>query len=85
MKHELIGLKVKISSCKNHQLNGLEGLIIDETKNTLCIQTNDKIRIIPKNISIFHFFLPNGKIVEVNGKILVGRPEDRLKTRLKYW
>ncbi|MBS7655369.1 ribonuclease P protein subunit [Candidatus Bathyarchaeota archaeon] len=85
MKHELIGLKVKISCCKNLQLNGLEGLIIDETKNTLCIQTNGKIKLIPKDISIFHIFLPNGKIVEVNGKILVGRPENRLKMRLKRW
>jgi ribonuclease P protein subunit POP4 len=85
VKHELIGLKVKIFNCKNPQLKGFEGFIIDETKNTLSIQSENKIRIIPKDISIFHFFLPNGKIVEVDGKILVGRPENRLKARLKRW
>jgi len=85
IKHELIGLKVKIFNCKNPQLNGLEGTVINETKNTLSIQSNNKVRIIPKDISIFHFFLPSNRVVEVDGKILVGRPENRLKARLKRW
>ncbi|MEM1587447.1 MAG: ribonuclease P protein component 1 [Candidatus Bathyarchaeia archaeon] len=85
VKHELIGLKVKIFKCKNSQLNGFEGTIVNETKNTLTIQSDNKMKIIPKNISIFHFSLPNGRIVEVNGKILIGKPENRLKMRLKRW
>jgi ribonuclease P protein subunit POP4 len=85
IKHELIGLKVKISNCRNPQLNGFEGVIINESKNTLIIQADDKIKVIPKDISIFHFFLPNRKVVEVNGKMLIGRPENRLKMRLKLW
>jgi ribonuclease P protein subunit POP4 len=85
VNHELIGLRVKIFNCKNPQLNGFEGTVINETKNTLSIQSNNKVKIIPKDISIFHFYLPNDRIVEVNGKILIGKPENRLKMRLKRW
>lgn len=81
--HEFIGLNVKVFGDKNKSLD-LYGTIIDETKNTIKIETLDNAeKIIPKEGSIFIFELPNGEKVEVNGKILSIRPEDRIKKRFK--
>ncbi|MCD6089791.1 ribonuclease P protein subunit, partial [Candidatus Bathyarchaeota archaeon] len=38
-----------------------------------------KEKRIIKNISIFHFTYADGTKIEIDGKILVGRPEDRVK------
>ena len=72
--HELIGEDVKIvsSSCKG--LVQAKGKIIDETANTFVIECNSQRKIIPKASSVFEI---NGK--KIDGKILVGRPEDRTK------
>ncbi|MFN6992154.1 MAG: ribonuclease P protein component 1 [Fervidobacterium sp.] len=88
VRHELIGLKVKIASSTNPSLIGLEGTVIDETYNTIKIETNGKDKkekIVPKQGTIFIFHLPNGKKVEVDGKVLISRPEDRIKKKLPRW
>jgi len=76
VKSELIGLTTEITQSKNRSLVGLKGKIIDETKNMLTIEKKDITKKIIKDQSTFHF--PKQKI-EIQGKILVGRPEDRLK------
>ena len=81
--HEFIGLSVHVYGEKNKSLN-LYGTIIDETKNTIKIETmNNSEKIIPKIGSIIIFELPSGEKVEVNGEILSIRPEDRIKKRFK--
>ena len=81
--HEFIGLNVQVTNEKNTSLK-LIGTIIDETKNTIKIEDENKSeKIIPKNGSIFVFELPNGEKIEINGKILSIRPEDRIKKRFK--
>ncbi len=40
-------------------------------------------KLIPKDVSIFEFKVPDGTIVEIDGKILLNRPEDRIKKRYK--
>ncbi len=85
VRHELIGLKVKISKSQNKSLVGINGKVIDETYNTFKIETNTKEKTIPKNGTIFIFHLPNGKRVEVDGKVLISRPEDRIKKKLPRW
>ena len=44
---------------------------------------NNIEKIIPKDGSIFVFEIPNGEKIEINGKILSIRPEDRIKKRFK--
>jgi len=81
--HEFIGLNVNVCGEKNKSLN-LCGVVIDETKNTIKIETsNNDEKIIPKKGSIFTFELPNGEKVEINGNIISIRPEDRIKKRFK--
>ena len=81
--HEFIGLNVHVTNEKNSSLK-IIGTIIDETKNTIKIEDKDKNeKLVPKKGSIFVFELPNGEKIEINGKILSIRPEDRIKKRFK--
>ena len=48
-RHELIGLTITIIKAKNKSLVGLRGKIIDETQNTINIQTANSIKKIIKN------------------------------------
>ncbi|MGB9756671.1 MAG: ribonuclease P protein component 1, partial [Candidatus Bathyarchaeales archaeon] len=59
------------------------GKIIDETRNTFTILHEGKRKKIVKNSAIFHFKFFDGTIVEIDGKLLLGRPEDRLKKHVK--
>ncbi|GAB4310372.1 MAG: ribonuclease P protein component 1 [Methanobacteriaceae archaeon] len=86
-RHELIGLSVEITASSNSDLIGIKGKVVDETKNTLKIEkiNGDEV-LIPKNVATFNFTLKGGDIVEIEGKILVARPEDRIKKKFrKYW
>lgn len=86
VRHELINLEVKIVKSTDPTQKGLKGRIIDETYNTFKIETKDgKEKIIPKANSVFIFTLPNKTKVEVEGKLLISRPEDRIKKKFPRW
>ncbi len=74
LKREFIGLPVKIIKCTDKSLEGVEGEIIDETKNMLIIESQGKIKKVAKDIAIFEI---DGKIVD--GKKIKYRPEDRIR------
>lgn len=71
-KSELIGLKCRITHAANPSLIGREGIVVDETKHVLVLSDGMKERKIPKKEVVLRF----GEI-EIDGKELVGRPEDR--------
>ncbi len=77
-RHELIGLEVEITRSNDPTLKDLKGRIVDETKNTLTIEAGGKRKIVPKGICTFRIKLESDR-VEVSGKALVSRPEDRIK------
>lgn len=81
-QHELIGLKAEIKESKNKSLTGLKGKVIDETRNMLKIETEKGEKEIPKKDCTFSFKLDDKK-VQVEGRLLVGRPEDRIKRKVK--
>ncbi|ADT83078.1 ribonuclease P protein component 1 [Thermococcus barophilus MP] len=72
---------MRIRKSSHPELVGIEGYVIDETRNTLTI-VGEKVWIIPKNVVEFEFEVGNKKIV-IDGKELIGRPEMRLKKRWK--
>lgn len=78
IRHELIGLNTEIVKAKNQTLVGLKGKIIDETKNTMTIKQKNKMKKVLKDQAVFNLKVGN-KTFQVDGKVLVGRPEDRLK------
>jgi small subunit ribosomal protein S17 len=81
VQHEFIGLDAKVVRSSNPQAVGIEGRVVDETRNTLTILHNDKRSVVIKDVSIFEFVMPDGTIVEIDGKVILGRPEDRIKKR----
>jgi ribonuclease P protein subunit POP4 len=85
LRHELVGLDVKVSSAKNRSLRGLKGKIVNETRNTLTLTDRGRRLMIPKDVATFRFKLEDGTVVDVDGARLVARPENRLKTKVKRW
>jgi len=78
LKAELIGKHVKVVDAENKGLIGIEGTIVDETRNTLKVETNNGEKTLVKDqvtITMEH----KGNTFEVNGKLLVNRPEERIK------
>jgi ribonuclease P protein subunit POP4 len=85
LRHELVGLDVKVSRAKNQSMRGLKGKIVDETRNMLTLTDRGKKLMIPKDVVTFRFKLKDGTVVDVDGVRLVARPENRLKTKVKRW
>lgn len=80
---EFIGTEVSVSKSSHNGYVGTSGQIIDETRNTFTIACHGKRKAVPKGSSTFGFEFPDGTVVEIEGRILVGRPEDRLKKRVR--
>jgi len=79
---EFIGVYTKIVDSDNKSQIGLEGKIVDETKNTFRIATKKGEKTVIKKNSTFVFIIKNRKI-KVSGKLLTKRPEERLKLKVK--
>jgi ribonuclease P protein subunit POP4 len=83
IRAEFIGAKGTISNSRHAQYVGISGQVIDETKNTFTINHQGKMKNIVKATSVFQFQLSDKSTVEIDGKLLVGKPEDRLKKVVK--
>ena len=83
IRDEFIGAEGKIAKSPHADYVGISGEVIDETKNTFTILYNAKMKSVVKKSTLFHFKFSDGTIVEIDGKLLVGRPEDRLKKTVK--
>ncbi len=79
LQHELIGLPVKVVRSLNASQENAEGQVIDETMRTLILGNNNTKRMIPKVGTTFRLTLTDGSKVDVSGKQLLRRPEDRVK------
>jgi ribonuclease P protein subunit POP4 len=82
VRHELIGLEVEVKKSTNKSQIGIKGRVVDETYNMLIIETKKGEKMVEKKSCVFVFKLPDGEKVEVEGWVLVGRPEDRIKKKL---
>ncbi len=56
---------------------GLEGRVVDETRNTLLLEVSGRELVIPKRGSVFVFRMEED--VRIAGDRLRHRPEDRVK------
>ncbi len=83
IRHEFIGTEGKIAESPHADYVGIRGEVIDETKNTFTFLHKGKAKSIIKNSAVFNFKFSDGTIVEIDGRLLVGRPEDRLKKTMK--
>jgi len=76
--HELIGLKAEVVESPDAGRTGLKGVVVDETKNVLVIESNGVEKRVPKKEAKFEFSLGNESVL-VDGKSIAFRPEDRTK------
>ncbi|MDI6690863.1 MAG: ribonuclease P protein component 1 [Candidatus Bathyarchaeota archaeon] len=83
IRGEFIGTEAKVSKSTHPGYVGLSGKVIDETRNTFTILHEGKRKKIIKDSAIFHFKFSDGTVVEIDGRLLLGRPEDRLKKSVK--
>jgi ribonuclease P protein subunit POP4 len=77
IRHELIGLDVVVSESLNPLSIGIQGKVIDETQQTLTIQTKKDKKKILKRLSTFVFNVKDKK-VEVKGSVIAKRPWERI-------
>jgi ribonuclease P protein subunit POP4 len=78
-QHEWIGLSVKIVDATDRYMIGIEGRIVDETKNMVVIEINDNVeKKVPKKGTVFEFTV-NGEKIRLKGSECMFRPEDRVK------
>ena len=83
VQQEFIGLNAKVVRSSHPGYVGIEGKVLDETRNTILILHKNKKKTVIKNTAVFNFTTPDGTIVEINGKTIVGRPENRIKKKVK--
>ena len=74
----LIGLQAKILQSPDSTLQGIEGTVVFETKNTLIIREGSIIRQIPKSVAKKLEFQTSSCACFISGSALIGRPEDRI-------
>ena len=73
---ELIGEEIEVVETTNNSLANLRGKIVDESKQTLTIDVDGKVKTVLKGTITFKI-ISSGKLID--GKTIMKRPEDRLK------
>ena len=86
IRHELIGLHAEIGKSSDPTKTKINGIIINETLKTITIRTKNEEKQVQKKECKFIIKIPSGEQIEVDGILLYGRPEDRIKKKLpKKW
>lgn len=83
IRYEFISSQGRVAQSTHKDYIGICGPIISETRNTFTIQCEGKERSVIKKSAIFNFKFDDGTTVQIDGKLLIGRPEDRLKKTMK--
>ena len=82
--NELIGLKAKVIKSLDKKQRGLSGVVIDETKNTIVLQTASGTKSIVKRISVFKFYSGKSSFT-VEGEEIGFRPHERIEKSMKFY
>ncbi len=80
-RHELIGLHVTVVADDDPGREEVSGRVVDETRQTLVVADGAAERTVPKDGATFRFALDDVR-VDVDGQLLVGRPEERILKKL---
>lgn len=82
--NELIGLRVRVVKSLDRRQVGIKGTVIDETQNTLVVDTGYQQKRLVKATSTFRFYAGR-KSFEVSGVEINFRPEERIEKAMKYY
>jgi len=89
VRHELVGLPVRVVESSDPTLVERAGTVVEETTNTLVVDVGGeraaadgsfRVRV-PKAACTFEFRLDDGEHVTVDGERLVARPARRTERR----
>jgi len=83
IRYEFIGAEGKVVRSLHACYVGLGGKVVGETKNTFTFLKKGQAKNVIKEFSVFNFTFDDGTVVDIDGKLLVGRSEDRLKKSIK--
>ena len=78
----LCGLKLFIKESSSKELEGLKGTILEETANLIKLKITEKQIWIPKKNQFFEIELDDGSRYLVDGRILLGTPDSRIKRKI---
>lgn len=82
--HEFLGLDVLVVKSSQPSYLGISGRVVDETRNTFLILDNHGMKkTLVKKSTVYQFSLPDKTVVEIDGNALVGRPEERIKKKIR--
>ncbi|KYC44909.1 MAG: Ribonuclease P protein component 1 [Candidatus Methanofastidiosum methylothiophilum] len=70
----LLGKNVEVIQCSNRYEVGIKGLVIEDTKNTIKIRTENGVKVLIKNNIIL---MVNDR--KIDGNLLIGKEEERIK------
>lgn len=86
IRDEFIGTQGSVANSPHTGYLDIHGQVVGETRNTLTINQQGKAKKIIKEQAVFQFQFADGTTVEIDGKLLMGKPEDRLKkTTKRLW
>ncbi len=74
----LIGFNLEVVQSCSKELVGIKGKVVDETKNTLRIETGKKESVVLKKPNIFLVSVGKKKI-RIDGEKIMFRPEEKAK------
>jgi ribonuclease P protein subunit POP4 len=80
-ENELVGLHCEVVKSSQKHQEGLQGKIVDESLNTLTLETKQGQKKIQKKAVTLKISFPN-KELTIQGEDLLQRPHERLK---KLW
>ena len=81
LNHEIVGLETHIVRSRDPSHVSKTGKIVAETQEMIQLDTTEGEILLAKDVCVFQITLPDGAVVQVDGNLLKGRPEDRLKKR----
>lgn len=73
--------EVEVIDSSNSLMIGIKGIVIRDSKFIFKIVTKEnKVKTIPKSVSVFQFIFGRNKI-QIYGNSIIGVPEERLKQK----
>jgi ribonuclease P protein subunit POP4 len=81
-QHELVGLAAHVVKSSDPGQTCTRGVIRSESREMIGIESEHRVIMVHKKACVFDITLPSGARVRVDGRLLQGRPEDRMKKRI---
>lgn len=79
----MTGLDVEVLPLSGESYK-MQGKVYKETRNVFLIKDrNNNIKMFSKNSIILTTQLDDGSVVKINGNLMLGRPEERIKKHYK--